>query len=255
MTRRKQSHRVILSSWHLVAKVGALYTAFMRWAFARFYREFAWTYDTVAALVSGGHWRDWALVALPYARGQVLELGCGTGNLQCALARDVPAHVCVGLDLSPQMLRHTQRKAARAGVAVQLARGDARSLPFADASFDTLLATFPSEYIVAEMTLAEARRVLRPGGWLVILLGAQLSGSGLYERLVDLAYRLTLQSTPRATRASDALPDVLAPFDTKLRHALAQAGFDVHGEWIAAPGGFVYIVLGELDTCQVSPKS
>lgn len=90
------------------------YIRFLRWAFARFYREFAWTYDVVAALVSRGLWRRWIEAAIPQLQGElVMELGSGTGYLQRALAQlGIPA---VGLDASPQMLRLAQRKVARAG--------------------------------------------------------------------------------------------------------------------------------------------
>jgi ubiquinone/menaquinone biosynthesis C-methylase UbiE len=226
--------------------VKLLYTKLVRWAFERFYCEFSWTYDAVAALVSAGFWRDWTLAALPWLRGQVLELGFGTGNVQCALARDASAPFVVGLDASWQMVRHTLYKADRAHVRVRLLRGNARALPFAAASFDTLLATFPSEYIAASETLAEARRVLRPSGRLVILLGAQLSSTGVYERLVELAYRLTLQASPRTLQPS-AAPNApgMAPFSMALQRALSDAGFTVQSQWVAAPGGHVLFVIGE----------
>lgn len=237
---------LILSSFHSISSVKTLYTNLVRRAFELFYREFSWTYDAVAALVSAGYWREWTLAALPYLRGRVLELGCGTGHVQCALARDASAPFVVGLDASWQMLRHTRRKADRAGVHVRLLRGSAQALPCADASFDTLLATFPSEYIVAPETLAEARRVLRPGGRLIILLGAHLSRAGVYERLIDLAYRLTLQTSPRALQPPE--PGVAcstAPFSMALQRALRAAGFAVQSQWAAAPGGHVLFVIGE----------
>lgn len=224
-----------------------MYTKLIRWAFDRFYHEFSWTYDSVAALVSAGYWRSWTVAAVPYLRGQVLELGCGTGNVQCALARDASAPFAVGLDRSWQMLQHTQRKAEHAGVQVRLLRGNAQTLPFPAASFDTLLATFPSEYIVAPETLAEARRVLRPGGQFVILPGAQLDSTGLYERLVDLAYRLTLQTSPRALQppATADAPNK-APFSMALQCALSDAGFTVQSQWVAAPGGHILFIIGEV---------
>jgi SAM-dependent methyltransferase len=223
----------------------SIYRFLVRWAFARFYREFAWTYDTVAALVSGGHWPAWAQTALPYLEGRVLELGCGTGNLQRALARRAPRPAPIGLDASPQMLALARRKVERAGLEARLVRADARALPFPSATFDSLVATFPSDYIVARATLAEARRVLRPSGRLVIVLGARLAGGGLYQRLVDLAYRLTLQHPPRAAEA----PSVLAGEGMdgspagRLGRELAQARFAVQDRWIAAPGGLVYLIV------------
>ena len=228
-----------------------MYTRIVQWAFTRFYREFAWTYDTVAALVSGNRWRIWALAALPYLRGRVLELGCGTGNLQRALAEQPDFLAPIGLDVSPQMLTLTRRKLA-SGTTARLLRADARALPFPLAVFDTLVATFPSEYIMAPATLAEARRVLRPGGRLVVVLAAQFTDDGLYQRAVALAYRLTLQRSPRST-ASKAAPDmqqmqadlVAPPIGAALERELVQAGFTPHAFWHRVANSQVALVIAE----------
>lgn len=221
------------------------YLALVRWAFARFYREFAWTYDTVAALVSAGHWRDWALSALPELHGRVLELGCGTGNLQVALARRTDQPPAVGLDASPTMIALSRAKLARVGLPARLLHADARGLPFPPAAFDTLVATFPSEYISDPATLLEARRVLTPGGRLVVILAALFTADGLYERAVDLAYRLTLQSSPRQRLPStEPLPE--APPDHRLAHALVEVGFAVQQRWVPAPGGLVLMLTAQL---------
>ncbi len=226
-------------------RAASVHQALVRWAFARFYREFAWTYDTVAALVSAGYWRDWALSALPELRGRVLELGCGTGNLQAALARRADLPPALGLDASPTMVALSRAKLARAGLPARLLRADARALPFASDRFDTLVATFPSEYIVDPATLAEVRRVLAPGGRLVVILAALFTADGLYERAVDIAYRLTLQSSPRHGRAS-AEPPPESPPDHRLAYALAGAGFAVRQRWVPAPGGRVLTLTAQL---------
>ena len=232
------------SNGHSSLLTSPRYIRLIRWAFARFYHEFAWTYDTVAALVSAGHWRDWALAALPDLRGRVLELGCGTGNLQLALAgRDAAA---VGLDASPTMLALTRAKLGRAGRGAALLRADARALPLAGRQFDTVVATFPSEYIVDPATLGEVRRVLRPGGRLVVVLAAQLSADGLYARLIDVAYRLTLQSSPRPRPAPAAATPASEPFAARLGQGLLQAGFSLQEFWAGAPGGRVYTLIGSL---------
>jgi ubiquinone/menaquinone biosynthesis C-methylase UbiE len=230
-------------------RLARVYARIVRWAFARFYREFAWTYDTVAALVSGNRWRIWALAALPYLRGRVLELGCGTGNLQWALAQaDFSAPI--GLDASPQMLTLTRRKLAHIAISPRLLRADACALPFPLAVFDTLVATFPSEYILAPATLAEARRVLRPGGQLVIVLAAQFTGEGLYQRAVELAYRLTLQRPPRSTSskpdAQQRLGELVAsPIGAALERELVRAGFTPHAFWHPVANSRVALVVAE----------
>jgi SAM-dependent methyltransferase len=100
------------------------------------------------------------------ARGHILELGVGTG-LNLAF---YPAGSTVrGIDVSAPALAVA---ATRTGVAraVHLEEADAGRLPFADGSFDTVVATFVlcSVDDVAEC-LREARRVLRPGGTIRLL--------------------------------------------------------------------------------------
>jgi ubiquinone/menaquinone biosynthesis C-methylase UbiE len=101
------------------------------------------------------------------ARGEVLEVAVGTGrSLPC-----YPADVTLaGVELSPAMLALARRRAAGLGLPVDLREGDAQRLPFADASFDTVvcalgLCTIPSPVAA----VAEMHRVLRPGGRLLLL--------------------------------------------------------------------------------------
>ncbi len=166
----------------------ALYHRFIERVFYHFYREFAWTFDAVAWAVSGGLWFGWVRAALPEARGRVLELGFGTGHLQLALAARPGV---AGIDASPQMARIAARRLRRHGRAQRLARGHAQALPFPAASFDTIVATFPSEYILDPQTHQEIHRVLAPGGRLVIVPSAELD-PGIYARVIDVVYRLAL---------------------------------------------------------------
>ena len=138
-----------------------------RWAANRLYNEFAWTYDLVSWLVSAGHWDGWRKAALAYVSGKrVLEVGFGTGELFLEMAAR-GWHVC-GLDRSPAMHRITARKLRQRALTAPRVRGVTQALPFADGSFDTLIATFPAEYIVAPETLREAARVLVADGRFVI---------------------------------------------------------------------------------------
>jgi SAM-dependent methyltransferase len=224
------------------------YRRVVGWAFTRLYREFAWTYDTVAAAVSGGRWRTWTLTARSFARGATLELGCGPGHLQQALAAE--QRFAAAVDLSPQMIRLARRRLAHNGYMPRLARANARALPFADQSFDTILATFPSDYIAAAAVAAEVRRVLRPGGRVAVALWATMDGDTLYHRAVALAYRLTLQRAPRPTTppfaGSAAHVSNLPAGQHRIAETLQRAGLRVTHTDLPAPQSRVFYVLGVL---------
>lgn len=100
------------------------------------------------------------------ATGQVLEVAIGTGlNLPL-----YPARITLtGIDWSEAMLEQARRRAEQLGRTVDLRVGDAHHLDFADATFDTAVATFSLCAIPDhEQALAEMIRVLRPGGALLL---------------------------------------------------------------------------------------
>lgn len=131
------------------------------WATHRLYDELAWAYDLASWLVSLGRWSGWRQRALDYVVGQrVLEVGFGTGELLLELGRrDCEV---VGLDLSPAMHRVTARKLRRQGVEIPRVCASVRSMPFADGWFDSIVSTFPADYILEETTLCEVARLLCP---------------------------------------------------------------------------------------------
>ena len=139
--------------------------AFLRFFFRLLYHPLAFTYDLVAATVSFGRWKDWILEVIPFIAGtRVLELGHGPGHLQrVLLSRSL---VTVGLDESPQMGRLAK---SNTDGSARLTRGLAQALPFASGSFDTIIATFPTEYFVDPSTLEEVKRCLDNGGRFVVL--------------------------------------------------------------------------------------
>jgi ubiquinone/menaquinone biosynthesis C-methylase UbiE len=170
----------------------SLWKRLVQFGFRLLYHQMAWSYDLVAWGVSGGQWRAWGRAALPHLVGRrVLELGHGPGHLLVALAQQ--GFCPVGLDLSPHMGRLARWRLRRAEIAATLTRGRAQTLPFATNSLDSVLATFPTQYIVDPATLAEVRRVLRPGGHLVVVVGAQLSGRDPLSRFIEWLYRITGQ--------------------------------------------------------------
>jgi ubiquinone/menaquinone biosynthesis C-methylase UbiE len=172
---------------------------FLRFAFHLLYYQLAWTYDLVARLVSFGQWDIWRRTATLFLReGPILELGYGTGGLMADMlaSRLTP----MGLDLSPYMahlarrrLLRQSRRAGRQGAILRLVCGRARDLPFPDASFANVVATFPTEYILDPQTLASIARVLQPEGCLVIVVMGYLKGPGPLRRLVEWLYRITGQ--------------------------------------------------------------
>ena len=98
----------------------------------------------------------------------MLDLGCGPGVSTFELARQLPAARLVGLDIAPRML--AQARGRRRDERVTWLQGDAAHLPFEDSSVDACTG-HSFLYLVADRTavLAEARRVLRPGGQLVLM--------------------------------------------------------------------------------------
>lgn len=102
----------------------------------------------------------------------VLEIGCGPGHLLGALTGAIPGATLTGVDLSPFMLELAagDPRITETG-RVTLHHGDARALPWDDATFDAVVAMHVAAHvprIVAHAVVAEAARLLRPGGALFL---------------------------------------------------------------------------------------
>ena len=111
-----------------------------------------------------GDGREWVCSR---ASGEVLEVAVGTGRNFTFYPQGVQLS---GIDLSPAMLRIARKRAEELGVDADLREGDAQQLPFADASFDTVVCTLSLCNIPDDRrALAEMKRVLRPGGRLLLL--------------------------------------------------------------------------------------
>lgn len=98
---------------------------------------------------------------------RALEIGCGTGNLALQLKRRHPEVDVSGLDPDPDALALAQRKAARRDLDVRWELGSATALPYPDERTDRVLSALMFHHIDKpdrELMLAEAFRVLRPGG-------------------------------------------------------------------------------------------
>lgn len=126
----------------------------------------AGTYDASAALQDEVRAR--LLERLDYlalAPGAVLDLGCGTGAALAPLAARFPGARLVAADLAPAMVR----AAAARGVAAEVLCADGAALPLEDASVDLVFCSLMLQWLTdPRAVLAEARRVLRPGGALLL---------------------------------------------------------------------------------------
>ena len=138
----------------------------------------AGVYDLLAPLMTlgqEGRYRRRAIRLLGLQGNErVLDIGCGTGVLTRLLAQQLGDKVnslVVGIDAAPKMIDVARRKAAPIPN-IRFDVGIAESLPYADASFDCAVSTFFYHHIDAELkrrSLAELRRVLKPGGRLIIV--------------------------------------------------------------------------------------
>jgi demethylmenaquinone methyltransferase/2-methoxy-6-polyprenyl-1,4-benzoquinol methylase len=133
-------------------------------------------YDVANRLLSMGRdlsWRRRLIAAvLRHSPGDVLDLATGSGDVAFALAGRTGATRILGMDFCPPMLAEAERKKARSGrfENVRFAPGDGLALPLADASFDAVTIAFGLRNMADRgRSLAEMRRVLRPGGRLFVL--------------------------------------------------------------------------------------
>lgn len=107
-------------------------------------------------------------LAAPQPDWTALDIATGTGHTALAIAPHVAA--VIGLDLTPEMLAEADRLSRARGLNnVTFREGDVHALPFPDAGFDLLTSRrAPHHFSNIKQALSEMRRVLRPGGRLVI---------------------------------------------------------------------------------------
>lgn len=222
----------------------------VRFGFRLLYNELAWTYDGVSWLVSLGEWSKWQRAALPFVNGRsLLEIGHGPGHLLKALAAD--GRRVVGLDLSPYMGGQARRRLHKAGVTADLVQGSVMALPLANAQLDTVLSTFPTNYILDPATLAGIWRVLRPNGRLLIVPEGHLVGSGGLNRLIDWLFKITGQRGDGFVADDAALwesDELWRPF----REKLTAAGFTVQVHAIRFSRSQATVIVAEKREAPIS---
>jgi len=157
-----------------------------KWFFETLYKN-RYLYRFASTVPFAGQWRVWQRLVLPRITGHdVLELGCGLGDLLVDMI--TAGYDCRAVEQSPQMVAAARDTLQRhkLGEKNWVLQGSAQRLPFTPASFDTVVSTFPSEYIYDPDTIAEVARVLRPGGRLIIIEGANLLPVGFLQSFLFL---------------------------------------------------------------------
>jgi ubiquinone/menaquinone biosynthesis C-methylase UbiE len=142
----------------------------------------------------------------------ILEVACGTGAQLVALAKSNRSGRTLGLELAERMLAQTRQRLQTAGLAgVGLVGGNALELPFEDQSFDLIVNSYMLDLLAREdipRALAEFKRVIRPGGRLV--LSNMTKGERRSHRIWDSLYShgVNLTANCRGVLAAPALAEL-----------------------------------------------
>ena len=221
-------------------------------------------YRFASTVPFAGQWRGWQRQVLPRIYGkEVLELGCGLGDLLADMLE--AGYACQAIEHSPAMVAAARStlKRRHVGQDSQVMQGSAQRLPFSANSFDTVVSTFPSEYIYDPDTIAEVERVLRPGGRLIVIEGANLLPVGFLQPLLVLLQALVYGPAalfgPRerhnldeevarskyAADEDDVITDVLPDAWFGRHILLEQHGLQRRSERVRSRRWEVYITIGE----------
>jgi ubiquinone/menaquinone biosynthesis C-methylase UbiE len=171
---------------------------------------------------------------LPPAPAKILEVGAGTGVMSLLLAE--LGYSVTATDISKGMLDEARRKASERRLAIAFEIADAEALPFGEKTFDAvfgrhILWTLP----YPDRALGEWRRVLKPGGRLVLVdsLAAPSSAAGRLQRLVSDLLRRLRRPTGTGHRYSAqvhaALPLAGNGDPTRYTDLIREAGFELTG--------------------------
>ncbi|MCA9295704.1 MAG: bifunctional demethylmenaquinone methyltransferase/2-methoxy-6-polyprenyl-1,4-benzoquinol methylase UbiE [Phycisphaerales bacterium] len=204
------------------------------------FASIAGAYDLNNRVHSFGRDQAWRRATVRLAEvkptDDVLDVACGTGDLTEAFRRAKPASV-TGLDFTAEMLDIARVKSTNVGTAPPVPtyiEGDAMALPFDDDSFNIVSIAFGIRNVADPMTaLREFRRVLRPGGRLLVLefdepkFALARWGHHLYTHRI-MPWTATLIARDRSG-AYRYLPRSVDTFMTRaaMRAALTESGFEV----------------------------
>jgi ubiquinone/menaquinone biosynthesis C-methylase UbiE len=131
---------------------------------ARLYRLFEW--------VIAGRRRELVELSAPRPGETVLDIGCGPGSLTLALKEEVASGEVHGFDASPEMIEVASERARKSGSQIDFKVALIEDLPLADSCIDLVTSSLMLHHLpddVKRAGIAEVRRVLKPGGRLVVM--------------------------------------------------------------------------------------
>ncbi len=175
----------------------------------------AWMYDAWGALTEGrARGRGIALAGVQDGES-VLDVATGTGLILADLVKRNPTGFNAGIDISAGMLQKARNRLKNAPARVELKQGSAFAIPYPDATFDLLTNGYMFDLMPVEAMpgiLAEFRRVLKPGGRLV------LTNMTIGERPGSQVYQWIYRRSPALMGGCRGV---------KIASFLTQAGFQV----------------------------
>jgi demethylmenaquinone methyltransferase / 2-methoxy-6-polyprenyl-1,4-benzoquinol methylase len=143
---------------------------------AAMFDDIAFKYDFLNRFLSAGidiGWRKKAIRQLVDLQPKkILDVATGTADVAIMTTGILKADKIIGIDISDGMLEIGRQKVAKAGLAntIELLNGDSETIKFDDNSFDAVTVAFGvRNFQQLEKGLSEIRRVLKPGGKLVVL--------------------------------------------------------------------------------------
>ncbi len=162
-------------------------------------------YDFLNRLLSGGIDIWWRKKAISYLKKDgprlILDVATGTADLALETFRQIKPEKITGIDIANEMLEIGRQKIKKAGWGgqISLETGDSENLRFAENSFDAVTVAFGvRNFENLEKGLSEMRRVLRPGGQMVILEFSQPQSFPV-KQLYGAYFRYVLPLVGRAT--------------------------------------------------------
>jgi demethylmenaquinone methyltransferase / 2-methoxy-6-polyprenyl-1,4-benzoquinol methylase len=152
---------------------------------ASMFNDIAFRYDFLNRFLSGGidrYWRKQAIAQLKLLNpALILDVATGTADVAIMMNKYLKAQKITGIDISEGMLEIGRKKIARQNLdaKIVLLQGDSEDIQFADNSFDAVTVAFGvRNFENLQKGLKEIKRVLRPGGKLVVLEFSQPKSAG-----------------------------------------------------------------------------